>query len=181
MIRASLATAAFAMLALSGVGALLLLSNLLLRPENLTTLSLPVIAVVAGTASTFSPCGLPAIPGFLTFIGGREVRTAPQRARLAFAASLGAGSVVLVFGVVVALVGEGASGWVASHVRWVQLSVGIALVALAVAHLLDRTGGLPLIGRLTAAGGAVWERSAGRPTIAGSYLFGLGYVAVGAG
>lgn len=171
----------FLAVAAGGIGALLFFVNQLLRPGDLNSLSLPVVALTAGVASTFNPCGLPAIPGFLTFIGGDRETTVRERSGYCGWAALGAMSVVLVFGLIVAAAGAGAKGVIAPYFRWVQLSIGIVLVGLAGLHLFGRGERLPFVGAAMAAGSRLWDRSIGRPTARGSYLFGAGFVAVGAG
>ena len=173
-----------AFVAVSGLGlaALLFFVKELLRPDDLNALGLPVVALTAGVAATFNPCGLPALPGFLTFIGGTDgPGSRARRLRLSVATSLGAGSVVMLLGVVVALVGGGTKAVVAPYVSAVQLAVGLTLVLLAVLHLVGKTEGLPLLGPVMAAGSRLWDRSVGRPTAGSSYLFGAGFVAVGSG
>ena len=90
-------------------------------------------------------------------------------------------SVVIVFGVIVAFVGAGSKGLIAPYFRWVQLGVGLALIGLAAVHLMGQTERLPLVGRIMGVGSHVWDGAMGRPTPRGSYLFGAGFVLVGAG
>ena len=174
--------AAFVAVSALGLAALLFFVKQLLRPDDLSALGLPVVALTAGVAATFNPCGLPALPGFLTFIGGADDATSRgRRLRLSLATSLGAGSVVMVLGIVVALVGGGTKGAVAPYVSAVQFVVGLTLIALAVLHLAGKTEGVPLLGPVMTVGSRLWERSVGRPTAGSSYLFGAGFVAVGSG
>lgn len=151
-----------AFVAVSGLGlaALLFFVKELLRPDDLNELALPVVALTAGVAATFNPCGLPALPGFLTFIGGAGGASARgRRFRLSVSTSLGAASVVMLLGLVVALAGGGAKGIVAPYVSAVQLVVGLTLVLLAVLHLAGKTEGLPLLGPVMSAGSHLWDRS----------------------
>ena len=113
--------------------------------------------------------------------GNGAEMTARRRSGLCLALSLGAVSLVLGFGILVALVGQGANSTFKEHVRWVQLSVGLLLIGLAVLHLLGKTERLPLIGRIMAIGGRAWEGTVGAPTVRSSYVFGAGFVAVGSG
>ncbi|MEE8422083.1 MAG: hypothetical protein V3S31_04825 [Dehalococcoidia bacterium] len=173
---------AFLGLAAAGVAALLFFVNELMRPDNLGELSLPLVALTAGVAATFNPCGLPALPGFLTFMGGADAaRSLRRRSGLSLSAALGAASVVMLLGFVVALVGGGAKGVIAPYVRGVQVGVGVTLMLLAALHLAGKTAGLPLLGPVMTAGNRLWDRSVGRPTARSSYLFGAGFVAVGSG
>ena len=169
-------------IAIGGVLALLYFWNQLLRPGELGSASLPLVAFIAGIAATFNPCGLPALPGFITMLGGNTEDTGVrQRLRLSLGASLGAMSLVLVLGIIVAIVGSGTKGLIAPYFRWVQLAVGLFLVGLASLHMTGQTSRLPLVGPVMNLGGRMWNEAMGKPTIRGSYLFGGGFVLVGVG
>ncbi len=169
-------------IAVGGVLALLYFWNQLLRPGELGSASLPLVALIAGIAATFNPCGLPALPGFITLLGGNtEDAGVRQRLRLSLGASLGAMSLVLVLGIIVAVVGSGTKGLIAPYIRWVQLAVGLFLVGLASLHMTDQTSRLPFVGSVMNLGGRMWNQAMGKPTIRGSYLFGGGFVLVGVG
>jgi len=169
-------------IAIGGVLALLYFWNQLLRPGELGSASLPLVALIAGIAATFNPCGLPALPGFITLLGGNtEDAGVRQRLRLSLGASLGAMSLVLVLGIMVAIVGSGTKGLIAPYFRWVQLAVGLFLVGLASLHMTDQTSRLPLVGPVMNLGGRMWNQAMGQPTMRGSYLFGGGFVLVGVG
>ena len=167
--------------AIGGIAALLYFWSQLLRPGDLGSLSLPVVAFTAGVAATFNPCGLPVLPGFLAFMGGGGGAGARRRAGLSLAASLGAMSLVIVLGIIVGLAGAGTKGLIAPNFRWVQLAVGLFLIGLATLHLMGQTTRLPLVGPIMGLGSRVWEGAMGRPTPRGSYLFGAGFVLVGVG
>jgi cytochrome c biogenesis protein CcdA len=167
--------------AAGGIATLLFFWNQLLKPGELSSISLPMVALVAGVAATFNPCGLPALPGFITFMGGGEQTSAGRRLGLSTSVSLGAMSLVVALGIVVAIVGGGTKDLVAPNFRWVQLAVGLFLVTLAGLHLTGRTESLPLLGPVMGLGSRVWEGAVSRPTPRGSYLFGAGFVLVGVG
>ena len=167
--------------AAGGIATLLFFWNQLLKPGELSSISLPVVALVAGVAATFNPCGLPALPGFITFLGGGEQTSAGRRLALSTSVSLGAMSLVVALGIVVAIVGGGTKDLVAPNFRWVQLGVGLFLVTLAALHLTGRTETLPVLGPVMGLGSRVWEGAVSRPTPRGSYLFGAGFVLVGVG
>jgi cytochrome c biogenesis protein CcdA len=172
----------FLAMVVGGVGALVFFWNQILQPGEFSSMSLPVVALVAGVAATFNPCGLPALPGFLTFLGGSGEETpVGRRLGLSISTSLGAMSLVMVLGVVVALAGAGTKGLIGPYVRWVQLAVGLFLIGLATLHLLGRTANAPLVGPIMRLGGRVWEGAMDRPTPRGSFLFGGGFVLVGVG
>ena len=168
--------------AIAGVVALLFFVKELLKPAELGSLSLPVVAFLAGVAATFNPCGLPALPGFLTFVGGGEKELkARRRAGLSLATSLGAMTLIIALGIIVALVGAGTKGLIAPYFRWVQLGVGLFLIGIALLHLTGQTTRLPLVGPVMALGSRMWEGAMGKPTARSCYTFGGGFVAVGAG
>lgn len=168
---------------IAGVLALLFFVKQLLGPGDFASLSLPVVAFMAGLAATFNPCGLPALPGFLTFMGGSgQGKTGVRRqAGLSLATSVGAMSLVIILGVIVAFAGAGTKGLIAPYFRWVQLVVGLFLIGLATLHLMGQTSRLPLVGPIMGVGSRMWEGAMGRPTPRSSYLFGAGFVAVGVG
>jgi len=131
--------------------------------------------------ATFNPCGLPALPGFITFLGGGEQASAGRRLGLSTSVSFGAMSLVVALGIIVAIVGAGTKDLVAPNFRWVQLGVGLFLVTLAALHLTGRTESLPVLGPVMGLGSRVWEGAVSRPTPQGSFLFGAGFVLVGVG
>jgi cytochrome c biogenesis protein CcdA len=167
--------------AAAGVATLLFFWNQLLKPGELSSIGLPVVALVAGVAATFNPCGLPALPGFITFLGGGEQTSAGRRLGLSTSVSFGAMTLVVALGIIVAIVGGGTKDLVAHNFRWVQLGVGTFLVALATLHLTGRFDSLPLVGPVMGLGSRVWEGAVNRPSPRGSYLFGAGFVLVGVG
>ncbi len=169
-------------LAVGGVLALLYFWNQLLKPDELGTLSLPLVALIGGLAATFNPCGLPVLPGFLTFMGASGEDTGVRRrAELSVSAALGAMTLVILVGIIVGFVGAGTKGLIGPQQRWIQLAVGIFLVALASLHLMNRTSHLPFVGPIMGLGSRAWNQATGKPTVRGSYLFGSGFVLVGVG
>ncbi|MEE9285464.1 MAG: hypothetical protein V3V35_07040 [Dehalococcoidia bacterium] len=165
-----------------GVLVLHIVWNQLLKPGDFASLSLPVVALAAGAASTFNPCALPALPGFLTFLGDTSGEAGVRRrAGLSLATSLGAMSVILALGVLVAIVGGQTKDLIAPNFRWVQLAVGVILIGVAALHMVGQAGRFPLVGPITSLGSRMWQGALGKPTPRGSYLFGAGFVVVGAG
>ncbi len=164
-----------------GITALLVFWDKFLRPGDLGAASLPLVALAAGAASTFNPCSLPALPGFLAFSGGGSGVSARRRALLSLATSGGAVTIVIAFGIVVAALGSGTKGAIGPHTRWIQLGVGVFLIALAVLHVQNKTSGLPLVGSIMHMGSRLWDAATGTPSVRSRYLFGVGFVAVGAG
>jgi cytochrome c biogenesis protein CcdA len=150
----------------------------MLMVGRLGSVSLPVMAVTGAVASTFNPCALPALPGFLVFCGGRQQST---RGRIELAAAAGGGAIVVVTGIlgVVAVLGMEAQMLVAPSFGWVQVAFGLVLIALAAAHVLGVIPRLPLVGRLSLAGNRLWAAAVKRPSPGGAFLFGAGFLAVG--
>lgn len=180
--RELFATVLIVAVVIGGFLALQFFVRQLLRPDQLGALSLPVVAFVAGVAATFNPCGLPALPGLLASMGGDLAdKRARHRASMSLAASLGAMSLVLLVGVLVAVVGEGTKDLIKQNFRWVQLAIGLFLVVVAGLHLLDKTQALPFVGPIMGLGSRVWTGAMNKPTARNSYLFGAGYVLVGVG
>ncbi len=170
------------LLVTGGVVALLYFFRQILMPGELGSLSLPIVAITAGLAATFNPCGLPALPGFITFMGGGGEDLKPgRRSLLSGATSLGAITLVMAIGLIVAIAGSGTKDLIAPYFRWVQLGVGLFLIAIAGVHLAGQTSRLPLIGTVMGLGGRVWEGTIGKPTPRSCYAFGAGYVLVGVG
>lgn len=166
----------------AGVFVLLFFWNEVLNAEDFASLSLPLVAVVAGVASTFNPCSLPALPGFVVATGAAGAEPGPgRRARTSAAAALGASGVVVALGLVVAVAGDRTKNLIEPHFRWVQLVVGVVLVGLAGLHLAGRTSSLPAIGRVTGLGGRAWDAAVGKSGVRSSVAWGAGFVAIGAG
>lgn len=182
-VRAGLAAGPLLLAAVAaGVLGLLFFWREVLHSSNFASLSLPVVAIVAATASTFNPCSLPALPGLVAATAaagtGAERRT---KVMVSLAASAGAGAVVLAIGLLVAAVGAGTKDVAEQYFRWVQLGVGLVLVAVAVLHLAGQTSRLPLVAGLTRLGGRVWEAGVANPSPRACLGWGAGFVAVGAG
>ncbi len=103
-------------------------------------LALPLLAVAAGVVSFSSPCCLPLLPGYVSYIsalptaslGVREARMVTLRASLAFVA--GFTLVFSVLGVLSALFGSFVVGALPTIVR--IMGVGIIVLGLAMAGLL---------------------------------------------
>ena len=165
-----------------GVAALLYFWTQLLRPGDLGGASLPLVALAAGVASTFNPCSLPALPGFLAASGAGTGNGSRKRLSLDSAAAAGgAVTIILIFGIIVAALGSGSKEAVGPYPRWVQLAVGIFLIALAALHIANKTSGLPGLNRVVHVGSRMWDTALTNPSLRGRYIFGAGYVAVGAG
>jgi len=173
--RLASAAAPALLVLLAGVGVLTLLYffHALWFGHNLGALSLPLLALVGGTAATFNPCALPALPGFLA-LGTQDRRPGPS-----VAAAIGAIAVVFVLGAFVAAVGVEVQDLVAPRFRGLQLAAGLLLVLLAGLHLMGQAHRLPLVSPLTALGSRIWEKALARPSWPSSVLLGAGFVAVG--
>ena len=90
-------------------------------------------------------------------------------------------SLLIALGIIVPALGAGTKDLIAPNFRWVQLGVGVFLVAVAVLHMTGQSSRLPLVGQTMGLGSRVWEGALGNPTPRGSYLFGAGFVLVGVG
>lgn len=180
--RRAVAVALSVVVSAVGILALLWFWRRVLHEEDFASLSLPLVALVAATAATFNPCSLPALPGFVAAAGaaGGEVPTR-RRVQLSVASALGAAAVVAVLGLVVAAFGSQTKDLVEPNFRWVQLVIGLVLVAVAALHLAGQTSRLPLVGSLTRAGARAWEVGLERQGPASAFGWGAGFVAVGAG
>jgi len=179
--RVGTATTLLAVVA-GGILALFYFWNQLLRPGDLNAISLPLVALVAGIAATFNPCSMPALPGFLAIGGGNsEGAGLGRRLGLSLAVALGALTIVIALGIIVAIVGSGTKALIAPYFRWIQLGVGLFLVAVALLHLAGQTHRLPLVGPVMGLGSKMWEGAMGNLTPRTSFLFGGGFVVVGVG
>jgi cytochrome c biogenesis protein CcdA len=169
-------------LSAGGIAGLLLFWDQVLPSDDFTSLSLPVVALVAAVASAFNPCSLPALPGFLAAAGAVGEDVAPRRrVELSVAASAGAAAVVVLLGLLVAAAGSKTKDLVEPRFRWVQLAIGVVLVVVAALHLAGRTSRLPLVGSLTRLGDRVWANTMAKPSWQASFGWGAGFVAIGAG
>lgn len=102
------------------------------------------LAFLAGAASFLSPCVLPLLPGYLSFVSGVSVERLEVDTRRVFTSTL---VFVLGFSVVFTLIGAGA-GFVGdlllAHRRTLQVASGVLLVLLGLA-----VTGLVPVGALT--------------------------------
>lgn len=106
----------------------------------MTALLLPVLAVVAGTVSFSSPCCLPLVPGYLSYVsalpvsdlGRREARAVALRASVLFV--LGFTVVFTALGVAVGLLGSTVTRNLPAIVR--VAGVGVIVLGLAMTGLV---------------------------------------------
>jgi cytochrome c biogenesis protein CcdA len=170
--------ALFGLTSAGGIAGLLVFWYRLFEPVEFDAFSLPVVALVGGIAATFNPCALPALPGFLA--GGGRTPSAGGRRVSALAASAGAATIALVFGAAVAIFGATAEAVLEPPVHGVQLTLGLAIAALAFLHIVDRADVIPLVRRLSGVGTRLWDAAMRRPSRRASYVFGGAFLAVGA-
>lgn len=134
----------------------------------------------AGLLSFLSPCVLPLIPGWLSFMGGggvAELRAGTGRLRIfsrSLAFSLGFALVFSLLGVVLAggslALGAGIAGGGPGLPRILNLAAGLVVILLGAGMLLDRPG-------LFGAGAKIsFGERAGRGLF-GSFLLGLAFAA----
>ncbi len=182
VVAAFLPTIALLLVVVAGVSVLLFFWGGSLKPPELHSLSLPLVAIVTGLAATFNPCALPALPAFLSYLGQSSPASGLRvRAKSSLWTSLGSLSVVLLIGVLLALLREGAGPFIRINFRWVQLIVGAFLILIASLHLLNQTSRLTLVSALAVHGEKVWRSVMDDRGPHSSYLFGAGFVLVGVG
>ncbi len=165
-----------------GVIALLVFVNTLLRPGQLDSWSLPLVAIAAGLAATFDPCALPSVPGLIAgFATGKNLSTR-ARFRASAAASLGAMSVVALIGLLIALLGSATGATLSPYSRWVQLVAGTGLALVATTHLARKMTNIPFSGRIIAVGDRLWEKATTGPlSFRRAAALGAGFVGIGFG
>lgn len=164
-----------------GITALTIFWNQLLQPGQFSNLSLPLVAFVAGLAATFDPCAMPTLPAFLALMSGEESSSKRYRLKISLSTSLGAFSLVLVIGILIGILGEGAKSFMHENGRWVQLALGAFLVIVSLAHIFNYTDRMPYVAPVMEAGQRIWQDVISNPTPRGGYLFGAGFVLVGIG
>ncbi len=152
--------------------------------------TLPLLAVIAGIASFFSPCAFPLLPSYLSFYaeaGGnstRPVRSA-RTLELGVAAAAGVLTFTLMLGIIIGLLGI-STGQALSisgpepsgFVLWFRAGVGVTLVALGLAQWFNFNLKPSIADKLA------WSTRPNRQGDGGAttlYLYGLGYTAAGMG
>jgi cytochrome c-type biogenesis protein len=132
-------------------------------------LALPV-ALVAGLVSFFSPCVIPLLPGYLSYatgIAGGDLADA-RRGRMLVGALLfvlGFSVVFIAFGAITGQLGW----WLATHVRQLNIVLGIVTVVLGLAFL----GAFPFLQREWRVHGVPAVGLAAAPFL--GFLFGVGW------
>ncbi|GGJ95072.1 cytochrome C biogenesis protein CcdA [Pilimelia anulata] len=113
-------------------------------------------AALAGLVSFLSPCILPLVPGYLSYVtglAGADLDAAPRRGRVLLGTGLFVAGFAAVF-VPLAVVFSAVGRFLAAHQRALEVGVGALIVLLGVAFLglLPGTGGQWRLTRLPAAG-----------------------------
>jgi len=159
--------------------------------HDLAGFNLYLLALVAGTASFFSPCAFPLLPSYFSFYYLTEQKEtaspgAGRALKLGLASAAGVMSFVLVLGLLIALLGAGAgkslsiSGPEPSQfVRVFRGAVGAILLTLGVAQLTGRNLKPKFVDAF--AYRTRPQREGKRSAAANLYLYGLGYNAAGMG
>jgi cytochrome c-type biogenesis protein len=154
---------------------------------DMAAYTLPALAVIAGTASFFSPCAFPLLPGYLSFYATEAKKPVGWLPGAGMAAAAGILTFNLTLGLVIALLGTSAaqglsisSGAPNQFVRVFRAGIGLLLIVLGVLQVrgvtikprfLDA-----LVYRLRP------RRSEGGQGASGTmFLYGLGYNAAGMG
>lgn len=157
------------------------------QPEAYT---LPLLAVIAGVASFFSPCAFPLLPSYLSFYA-RASNNSPQATRstralgLGLAAAMGVVTFTLTLGAIIGLLGVSAGEALSISkpepsrlVLWFRGGLGLILVALGLAQWFKVNLKPSLADKLA------WHTRPNRQGNGGAttlYLYGLGYTAAGMG
>ncbi|MGZ4142883.1 MAG: cytochrome c biogenesis CcdA family protein [Actinomycetota bacterium] len=132
-----------------------------------------VVAFFVGTVSFFSPCVLPLLPGYLSFVSGLSSEEAERTAAARRRALAGIGLFVLGFATMFTALGAAASfvgDFLLRNLRDVNRVAGAVVIVMGLAFTVP--GLLPFLER---------ERrpflSRARPGIAGAYPLGLAFAA----
>lgn len=152
--------------------------------------NLPVLAVMAGVASFFSPCAFPLLPGYLSFYtavsgDGSPATRSTRTLGLGLMAAVGVLTFTLILGAIIGLLGVSAgqalsiSGPEPSRfVLWIRGLVGVILVALGLVQWFNVNLKPGLADKLA------WYTRPNRQGNGGAttlYLYGFGYTAAGMG
>jgi len=150
-------------------------------PISLTTLSIPVLLIVAAFLSFFSPCSFPVLPAFMAYFlkldsQGTKATTGAAAGR-GFLASLG---IVTVYGIIaLAVLAAGAAA--AAFIPFINPVMGVVLITFGILALLPfqyhwmTRPFIALKNRIVGAVGGKWEPGVGTKLFA----FGAGYGAAG--
>ncbi|MCH8236109.1 MAG: hypothetical protein IIC29_08295 [Chloroflexi bacterium] len=154
---------------------------------------LVLTAVVAATASFFSPCSFTVLPGYLAFAAGGTDDTGASGGaaglrgalRNGLAAAAGVVTVVALLGLLIALLGTGIGADLSitgdnpsAGAKALRIGIGAFVLTMGVVHILDLTHRLRLLSKVS-----VWaiEHEGDSRSLRGLYGYGAGYVLVGVG
>ncbi len=132
-----------------------------------------IVALFVGTVSFFSPCILPLLPGYLSFVSGLSGEESEQTRAARRRTLLGIGLFVLGFATMFTALGAAASvagGFLLNHLKGVNRIAGGIVIVMGLAFVVP--GMLPFLEK---------ERrpffDKVRPGIAGAYPLGLAFAA----
>lgn len=132
-----------------------------------------IVAFFVGTVSFFSPCILPLLPGYLSFVSGLSGEEAEQSKAARRRVLLGIGLFVLGFATMFTLLGIAASvvgTFLLSHLKGINRIAGAIIIVMGVAFLVP--GLFPFLEK---------ERrpffNRVKPGVAGAYPLGLAFAA----
>ncbi len=117
----------------------------------------PLIALIAGILTSFTPCSLSTIPLVIGYVGGADARSTKRAFWLSVTFAAGAAVTFTVFGVIAALAGR-LIGTISS---WWYIALGILMVLMALqtwgifeiipsSYLISKSTGKGFIGALAA-------------------------------
>ncbi|MCH7642498.1 MAG: hypothetical protein IIC30_04385, partial [Chloroflexi bacterium] len=151
---------------------------------------LVLTAVVAATASFFSPCSFTVLPGYLAFAAGGPDATGGAAGlrgtlRNGLAAAAGVVTVVALLGLLIALLGTGAGADLSitgdnpsAGAKGLRIGIGAFVLTMGVVHILDLSHRLRLLSKVS-----IWaiKHEGDSRSLRGLYGYGAGYVLVGVG
>jgi cytochrome c-type biogenesis protein len=135
-----------------------------------STYGLYIAALLLGLASLFAPCAFPLMPGYISYYLGRYEGgpTLSGSVKAGIAAATGINGIFAVIGVVVALGGVA----VKSYITYLKPVVGIGIVLLGLAMLLNKTEIFDKLGFLLS---SLSLKIGGKAQYSGLFMYGVGY------
>ena len=135
-----------------------------------STYGLYIAALLLGLASLFAPCAFPLMPGYISYYLGRYEGgpTLSGSVKAGIAAATGINGIFVLIGVAVALGGVA----VKSYIAYLKPVVGICIILLGLAMLLNKTEIFEKLGFLLS---SLSVRIGGKGQYSGLFMYGVGY------